>query len=419
MINDELISLEHIYKAKIRLKDVVVHTPLMPNYNLSERFQCKVFLKREDLQVVRSYKIRGAYNRMSAMSEDELQRGIVCASAGNHAQGVALACSKIGVQGQIFMPSTTPQQKIEKVQNFGKSFVEIVLFGDTFDEANAKAIGFAEAHDRIFIPPFDDRNIIAGQATVGLEVLEDSHIPIDYVFVAIGGGGLVSGLGSYFKKMSPNTKIVGIEPKGAPAMYESLRQDKIVTLEEIDSFVDGAAVKKVGNITFGIAKKVVDDMILIDEGEVCTNILQLYNEEGIVVEPSGALSIAALNHYRAQIKGKNVVCIVSGGNNDITRTEEIRERSLIYEGLKHYFLVRFPQRAGALKEFLNTVLGPHDDITHFQYSKRHNRESGPAIIGIQLQDKTDYEGLIERMDAIKYDYEQLNRSPMWYDLLAK
>ena len=419
MANEELISLEQIYKAKIRLKDVVERTPLMTNYNLSERFQCKVLLKREDLQVVRSYKIRGAFNRMSAMTQEELERGVVCASAGNHAQGVALACSKIGVKGHIFMPSVTPQQKVEKVQSFGKSFVEIVLHGDTFDEANAKAVKFAEDNNRIFIPPFDDRNIIAGQATVGLEVLEDSNIPIDYVFVPIGGGGLVSGLGSYFKKMSPNTKIIGIEPQGAPAMYESLNRDEIVTLEEIDSFVDGAAVKKVGKITFAIAKKVVDDMLLIDEGEVCTTILQLYNEEGIVVEPSGALSIAALNHYRDKIKGKTVVCIVSGGNNDITRTEEIRERSLIYEGLKHYFLVRFPQRAGALREFLNTVLGPYDDITHFEYSKRHNRESGPAIIGIQLQDKADYDGLIERMDSMKYDYEQLNSSRMWFDLLAK
>ncbi len=410
MAQENLISLEQIYKAKMRLKDVITHTPLMANHNLSERYDCKVLLKREDLQIVRSYKIRGAYNKMSALPEDQLKKGVVCASAGNHAQGVALACSMLKVRGHIYMPNVTPQQKVEKVQRFGKDFVEIVLVGDTFDEANAQALKFADQNQLTFIPAFNDLGIIQGQATVGLEVLEDSNVPIDYVFVAIGGGGLISGLGSYFKRMSPNTKIIGVEPQGAPAMYESLKQGQVVELEDIDSFVDGAAVKKVGDITFKIAKHVIDDMILIDEGQVCTTILQLYNEEGIVVEPSGALSIAALDHYREKIRGKNVVCVVSGGNNDITRTEEIKERSLIYEGLKHYFIIRFPQRSGALKDFLNEVLGPNDDITHFQYSKRHNRETGPAIIGIQLQHKSDFKSLLERMDAMKFDYELLNEN---------
>lgn len=417
-VSDKLISVERIYKAKIKLKDIVDHTPLMSNFNLSERYQANVFLKREDLQIVRSYKIRGAYNKMSSLTPEQMQAGVVCASAGNHAQGVAYACHKMGVKGTIYMPSVTPQQKVEKVRRFGKEFVEIVLIGDSFDEANESARIFARENKGIFIPPFNDLGIIEGQATVGLEILEDSKFPIDYIFLPIGGGGLVSGLGSYFKHMSPNTKIIGIEPKGAPAMYESIRLNKIVKLEEIDTFVDGAAVKEVGDITFAITKEVVDDIILIDEGQVCTTILQLYNEEGIVVEPSGALSIAALEHYKNKIPGKNVVCVVSGGNNDITRTEEIKERSLIYKGLKHYFIVRFPQRAGALKDFLNNVLGPNDDITHFEYTKKHNRETGPAIIGIQLQDKADYAGLIERMNKIKFDYQVLNNSKMLFDLIV-
>ena len=341
-----LIGIENIYKAKIRLKDVANHTPLMVNYHLSERFQCNLYLKREDLQVVRSYKIRGAYNKISMLDAEARSQGIVCASAGNHAQGVALACQKMQIPGVIFMPNVTPKQKIKKVKSFGKSFVTIKLVGDTFDEANAVAVQFAHENQKTFIPPFNDERIIEGQATVGLEILEDSNVPIDYIFVSIGGGGLVSGLGSYFRRMSPQTKIIGVEPKGAPAMYESLRQGKIIELETIDNFVDGAAVKKVGDITFGIAKQVVDDMLLVDEGEVCSQILQLYNEEGIVVEPSGAMPIAALRQYQDIIKGKNVVCVISGGNNDITRTEEIKERALMYEGLKHYFIIRFPQRAG-------------------------------------------------------------------------
>ena len=412
-----LIGIENIYKAKIRLKDVAIPTPLMLNYNLSERFQCNLYLKREDLQIVRSYKIRGAYNKISLLDPNARQQGIVCASAGNHAQGVALACQKMQIHGNIFMPNVTPKQKIKKVKSFGKSFVTITLVGDTFDEANAIAMQFAQENLKTFIPPFNDERIIEGQATVGLEILEDSNVPIDYIFVSIGGGGLVSGLGSYFRRMSPQTKIIGVEPKGAPAMYESLKQGKVIELDTIDNFVDGAAVKKVGNITFGIAQQVVDDMLLVDEGEVCAQILQLYNEEGIVVEPSGAMPIAALRQYQDTIKGKNVVCVISGGNNDITRTEEIKERALIYEGLKHYFIIRFPQRAGALREFLNDVLGPTDDITYFQYTKKHNREIGPAIIGIQLQKASDYGDLIDRLQNIKFEFQPLNHSKTLFDLM--
>ncbi len=414
-ITSPLVSVENIYKAKMRLKGVADHTPLMFNHNLSEEYDCNVYLKREDLQVVRSYKIRGAYNKMASMPAEMLQNGIVCASAGNHAQGVALACRKMQVHGIVFMPAVTPKQKVKKVKLFGKEFIEVVLVGDTFDDAFAEAMKVSEEQGKTFIHPFNDEKIIEGQGTVGLEILEDGPRQMDYIFVAIGGGGLVSGLGSYFKQISPNTQIVGIEPKGAPAMYQSLEQNKVIALEHIDSFVDGAAVRQVGDKTFRIAQKVVDDMLLVDEGKVCSTILQLYNEEGIVAEPAGALSIAALDQVRATIKGKNIVCIVGGGNNDITRTEEIKERALLYEGLKHYFIIRFPQRAGALRDFLNRILGPDDDITHFEYTKKHNRGMGPALVGLQLKDHRDYHGIVQRMEENHIDYEHLNDSKMLFD----
>lgn len=412
------ISVENIYKAKVKLKGVADHTPLMRNFNLSDHYSCELFLKREDLQVVRSYKIRGAYNKMANLSDSALANGVVCASAGNHAQGVALACYKLGVHGKIYMPSVTPRQKIKKVKQFGKQQVEVILTGDTFDDSYHEALKDAKENEMTFVHPFNDERIIEGQGTVGLEILEDCPQSIDYVFVAVGGGGLISGLGSYLKQISPNTKIIGVEPKGAPAMYQSLNKGQLVKLSKIDNFVDGAAVKQVGDLTFSIAQRVVDDMILIPEGKVCSTILQLYNEEGIIVEPAGALTIAALDLYKDKIKDKTIVCVLSGSNNDITRTEEIKERSLLFEGLKHYFIIRFPQRAGALRDFLNNVLGPQDDITHFEYTKKHNRESGPALVGIQVQNREDYEGLLKRMDAYNINYQTLNNNPMLFELLV-
>lgn len=413
----DLATVENIYKAKMRLKNVADTTPLMENYGLSEHFDCEIFLKREDLQVVRSYKIRGAYNKMASLSETQLQNGIVCASAGNHAQGVALACRKLKTYGKVYMPSVTPMQKVNKVKLFGKDYVEVILIGDTFDDAYAEAKLDAETNQKSFIHPFNDIKVIEGQGTVGLEILEDCDKQIDYIFAAIGGGGLISGLGSYFKNISPNTKIIGVEPAGAPAMYRSIEAGEVIELDQIDSFVDGAAVKKVGDLTFKMASQIVEKVLLVEEGKVCSTILQLYNEEGLVVEPAGALSIAALDQMRAEIKGKRVVCVIGGGNNDITRTEEIKERALLYEGLKHYFIIRFPQRTGALRDFLNNILGPNDDITYFEYTKKHNRESGPALVGIQVRKKEDYEALIQRMEAQKINYQTLNDSSMLFDLL--
>lgn len=412
------ITVENIYKAKVRLKGIATQTPLQLNYNLSAAFDCNVFLKREDLQVVRSFKIRGAYNKMATLPASELAKGIICASAGNHAQGVALACSKLGVHGKIYMPSVTPDQKVKKVMLFGKDKVEVILIGDTFDDAFNAARADADEYDKSFIHPFDDPRIIEGQGTVGSEILEDCEHSIDYVFVPVGGGGLAAGLGSYFKQISPQTQIIGVEPTGAPAMTESIKKGEVVSLPEIDNFVDGAAVKRVGTHTFNICQHVLDDMVLVPEGKVCSTILQLYNEEGIVAEPTGSLTIAALDFYKEKIKGKNVVCIISGSNNDITRTEEIKERALLYQGLKHYFVIRFPQRAGALREFLNNVLGPQDDITHFEYTKKHNRGAGPALVGIQVKEKGDYKGLIERMEKFDVNYQHLNNSPMLFELLV-
>ncbi|MEL6925071.1 MAG: threonine ammonia-lyase [Bacteroidota bacterium] len=412
-----LITVENIYKAKVRLKQVAVETPLVPNLNFSDQYDCNLFLKREDLQVVRSYKIRGAYNKMVSTPPEILANGVVAASAGNHAQGVALACQLLGVNGKIFMPSTTPKQKIDKVKLFGKERVQIELIGDTYDACYNAALEEVRTANKLLVPPFDDIKIVEGQGTVGSEILEACDVPIDYLFLAVGGGGLAAGVGSYFRQISPNTKIIGVEPEGAPAMKKSLEAGKVVTLDTIDTFVDGAAVQRVGDLNFEICKNVLDDIILVPEGKVCTSILQLYNEEGIVAEPAGALTIAALDFYRDEIKGKNVVVIISGGNNDITRTEEIKERSLLYEGLKHYFVIRFPQRAGALREFVNHVLGENDDITFFEYNKKTNRGLGPAVVGIEVQNKKDYKALLKRMKDHNFDYQALNESPMLFEFL--
>ena len=410
-------QLQDITTAKINLNEVILQTPLQKNLNLSEEFHANILLKREDLQIVRSYKLRGAFNKMAHLTKDELKNGVVCASAGNHAQGVAYSCRKLGIKGKIYMPSTTPKQKIRQVEMFGKEFVEVLLIGDTYDDAESAAKNDSQKTGMAFIHPFDDPQIIEGQATVGLEILQDTKEQIDFLFVPVGGGGLIAGMGAYFKQISPQTKIIGVEPEGAPSMKKSLEAGKVVELESIDKFVDGAAVQKVGELTFPVAQKVIDDMVVVPEGRICTKILELYNRDAIVIEPAGALAIAALDQYREKMKEKNVVCIVSGSNNDITRTEEIKERSLLYEGLKHYFIVRFPQRAGALRAFVDVVLGPTDDVTHFEYSKKTNREKGPAVIGIEVQKKEDYYGLVRRMEENGFVYEYLNEKPDLFQYL--
>ena len=410
-------TVEAIEKASSVLEEILEPTPFQKNQNLSSLYEANIFLKREDLQMVRSYKIRGAYNKIRSIDPDSMQNGIVCASAGNHAQGVAFSCSKLKIMGSIFMPTTTPKQKIEQVRMFGKEYIEIILTGDTFDAANSAAIRFAKENDKTFIPPFDDPKVMEGQGTIGREILNQSKVKLDYIFVPIGGGGLASGLGSYIRKMSPDTKIIGVEPAGAPCMKAAIEAGKVVKLEQIDKFVDGAAVQEAGSLTYQVCKEVLDDIVVVPEGAVCTTIIQMYNKSAIVVEPAGALSSAALRFYADKIKGKNVACIVSGSNNDITRMEEIREKSLLYEGLKHYFLVNFPQKSGAVLSFIRDVIGPKDDLVYIQYIKKTNKESGPALIGIEVSEKEEFDELIKRMEANNIKFEYINENNILFEIL--
>lgn len=404
-------------KAAMRLRKVVNKTPLQYSAHLSRKYACEVYLKREDLQVVRSYKLRGAYNMMSSLDPEVLKRGVVCASAGNHAQGFAYSCKKLNVHGVVFMPVITPNQKTSQTRMHGEGFVEVKLMGDTFDDCALAAKQYTEEHKMTFIPPFDDLRIIEGQGTVAVEILEELA-EIDYLFLPVGGGGLSAGMGAYFKTYAPRTRIIGLEPEGAPSMFEAMKKGAPVTLANIDSFVDGAAVKRVGDVTFPICKEVIDDMHLVPEGKICSTILRLYNEDAIVVEPAGAMSVAALDDYADVIKGKTVVCVVSGSNNDIDRMQEIKERSLQYEGLKHYFLIRFAQRPGALKEFVSNVLGPQDDIVRFEYMQKHNKETAPALVGVELKNRADYEALLDNMRKYQINFTELNKNDTLFGYLV-
>lgn len=412
-------KLEAIRMAAGNLKKEIHKTPLQYHTNLSTALKARVSLKREDLQPVRSYKIRGAYNKMISLTAEELQKGIVCASAGNHAQGVALACKKMRAKGTIFMPLTTPKQKLEQVKMFGEEYVTILLSGDIFDEAKEAALTFCREHDAVFIHPFDDPAVIEGQATIALELLEQAKEPIDYVFVPIGGGGLAAGISAIFQMLSPETRVVGVEPEGAASMLKAVESGKPVRLNTISHFIDGAAVQQVGNYTFGICKNTLHDIITVPEGLVCETILSLYNKDAIVVEPAGALSVAALKSYDTEeLAGKNIVCIVSGSNNDITRMEEIKEKALLYKQLKHYFLVKFPQRPGALRHFVMDVLGPDDDITHFEYTKKNSKEKGIAIVGIVVKQYEDFEPLRSKMKEYGFYANYLNDKPLLMNLLV-
>lgn len=410
-------AVEEIIKASKVLEEILEPTPFKKNNNLSEMYDAQIFLKREDLQMVRSYKIRGAYNKIRSIEPERLASGIVCASAGNHAQGVAFSCNKLKIKGSIYMPTTTPRQKIDSVRMFGRDYVDIILTGDTFDAANSAAIEYAKQSGKTFIPPFDDPKIIEGQGTIGYEILQQAKQPLDYIFVPIGGGGLASGIGSYIKRMSPSTKVIGVEPAGAPCMKTAIEKGEIVELEHIDKFVDGAAVKKAGALTYEICKRVLDDIIVVPEGAVCTTIINMYNKNAIVVEPAGALSVAALRFYADKIRGKNIACIVSGSNNDIIRMEEIREKSLLYEGLKHYFIVNFPQKSGVILSFVRDILGPEADLVHFQYIKKTNKDFGPALIGIEVTNKACIEEITRRMNEQNFSYEYINENNKLFEIL--
>jgi threonine dehydratase len=391
------VSVKTIEEAAFRLDGVIKKTPLIFSKRLSKQYNANVYIKREDLQEVRSYKIRGAYNLMSSLSNLDKEKGVVCASAGNHAQGVALSAELLKIKATIFMPEITPLQKINRVKSFGGKWVKVILTGLTFDECSLAAQEFCQSTKSVFVHPFDDEIVISGQGTVAKEVYDELGNQIDYYVCPIGGGGLISGSLIYLKSKKKNIKVIGVEPKGAAGMEHSLKAGKVTTLDKIDTFVDGAAVKTVGQKTFNITKSLVDQILTVDEGKVCTTMIELYQNDGYVTEPAGVLSISALDEIADKIEGRTVVCILSGGNNDILRYPEIMERSLVYKGLKHYFLIEFAQKPGQLKNFVDNVLGPNDDIARFEYMKKSSKETGPALVGIELADKSDLNPLFKRM----------------------
>jgi threonine dehydratase len=400
-----IVTVQEIEAAHRRLQTVVKRTPLQFNSRLSEQFGAEVYLKREDLQSVRSYKLRGAYNLMSTLSPDERKQGVVCASAGNHAQGVAFTCRRLGIEGHIYMPQNAPRQKVRRVRSLGGEWIRIELVGDTFDATYALAAEHARETGRVFVHPFDDPRVIAGQGTVGVELAEQLSPAPDFLVAPVGGGGLISGLALYGEAHFPQTTVIGAEPEGAACMRAALEAGEPVMLPQIDTFVDGAAVRKAGQLNFEICRRLVREMLAVPEGKVCTEMIDLYQHEGIIAEPAGALSIAALSLLGPRLEGKKVVCIVSGGNNDLTRYPEIIERGLIHQGLKHYFLIEFSQRPGALRRYLDEALGAEDDITLFEYIKKSNREYGPALVGIELTRREDLAPLLTRMDGIGLRYE--------------
>ncbi|HEM5972684.1 TPA: threonine ammonia-lyase IlvA [Streptococcus suis] len=416
-----MITAKNVEQAYSVLKRVVVRTPLDYSRYLSEKYGATIYLKRENEQRVRSFKIRGAYYAISQLTDDEKSRGVVCASAGNHAQGVAYTCQEMQIPATIFMPITTPQQKIGQVKFFGGDYVEIRLVGDTFDESAKAAQDYTQESGKTFIDPFDDENVQAGQGTVAYEILEEAEeqtISFDQILVPVGGGGLVAGVSAYLKEHAPEIKIVGVEASGARSMKAAFDKGRPVKLDQIDKFADGIAVQKVGKSTYEVARKYVDCLIGVDEGWISGTILDLYSKLGIVAEPAGAATIAALEVVKDQIKGQTICCIISGGNNDINRMPEMEERALIYEGIKHYFVVNFPQRPGALREFVNDILGPNDDITRFEYIKRANKGTGPVLIGIALGDKTDYTQFISRLEEFDPQYINLHENDSLYKMLV-
>jgi len=413
------ITAADIDEAAQRIADVVARSPLQYSDRLSEATGADIYLKREDLQTVRSYKLRGAYNLLKQLSADEIAAGVVCSSAGNHAQGFALACRSMGIRGRVYVPAKTPKQKRDRIRYHGREFIELIAVGSTYDLAAEAALGDVARTGATLVPPFDDPRTIAGQGTIAAEMLAQLDDEPDLVIVPVGGGGCIAGITTYLAARTTNTSVLGVEPAGAASMMAALAAGTPVTLEHVDQFVDGAAVNRAGRLTYA-ALAAAGDMVSIttvDEGAVCTAMLDLYQNEGIIAEPAGALSVAGL--LEADIEpGSSVVCLISGGNNDVSRYNEVLERSLVHLGLKHYFLVDFPQEPGALRRFLDGVLGPNDDITLFEYVKRNNRETGAALVGVELGNAADFDGLIARMDASDIHVEALEPGSPAYRYLT-
>lgn len=416
-----MITANDIVKANEVLKNVVERTPLDFDRYLSEKYGATIYIKKENMQKVRSFKLRGAYYAIHQLSDEDKEHGVVCASAGNHAQGVAYTCNEMKIPATIFMPVTTPLQKIGQVRFFGGKFVTIKLVGDTFDESAKAAQEYTKSEGMTFIDPFDDYNVQAGQGTVAYEIYEQAQeegVSFDSILVPVGGGGLISGVATYIKDVAPSIEVVGVEASGARSMRAAFDHGYPVKLEKIDKFADGIAVQKVGAKTYEVARKYVDRLLGVDEGLISETLIDMYSKVGTIAEPAGAASVAALEVIKDEIKGKTIVCIISGGNNDINRMPEMEERALIYDGIKHYFVVNFPQRPGALREFVNDILGPNDDITRFEYIKRANKGKGPVLIGIALSDKNDYDVLLERLSEFDPSYINLNGNETLYNMLV-
>lgn len=412
------VSAKDIEVAAGVLAKVATNTPLQKSERLSSEVGRPVYLKREDLQICRSFKVRGAYVRMAAMDEDERAAGVVCASAGNHAQGVAYACAQLGIQGTIFLPASTPRQKRKRIATIGGKWVNPVIVAGDFDEANRVAAKAAKDGGKVYVHPYDDPYTIAGQGSIAVDL--DSQLPADtdMVLIPVGGGGLIAGMATWLKAHRPGIRIVGVESAGAASMKAALQAGNPVSLERVDSFVDGTAVGRAGDLTYQIVRELVDDIVVVPEGAVCTEMLDLYHSEGVIAEPAGALASAAARNFLPQIPNGSVVCLVSGGNNDLSRYAEVTERSGRYEGLRHYFLVTFNQEPGALRSFLNDVLSEGEDIIYFQYTKKNNRDTGPALVGIELPDSTDIKGLRRRMAASPLQVQEIDPSSQIFKILV-
>ena len=404
--------------AAVRLEGIANRTPLQLCHRLKAEHGANILLKREDLQAVRSYKIRGAYNLISQLTPEQRAHGVICASAGNHGQGVAQACAELGVKATIFVPTTTPRQKRERMLALGGDFVKLMVVGDTYDDSSRAAREAADEFGTVMVPAFDDPRTIAGQGTVAREIVDQLGEAPDVVIVPVGGGGMIAGITTWLAENCPTTKIIGVEPAGASCLQAALAAGEPVELDDIDTFVDGAAVRKTGAVPYAIMSHHKVDLYSVPEGRVCSEMLELYQVDGIIAEPAGALATSVLGQWVPE-PGQTVVAILSGGNNDVSRYAEIIERALIYEGRKHYFLVNFPQEPGALRRFLEDVLGPGDDITHFEYVKKNNRELGPALVGIELSSKDDFPGLRERMRNSNIDIEVIDpQSPTFRYLVS-
>jgi threonine dehydratase len=408
-----------IDEAARRIADVVSVSPLQHSDRLSAATGAEVYLKREDLQTVRSYKLRGAYNLLKQLSGEELRAGVVCASAGNHAQGFALACRSMGIHGRVYVPGKTPKQKRDRIRYHGGEFIELIVGGASYDLAAAAALEDVARTGATLVPPYDDPRTMSGQGTIAVEILNQLGTEPDLFIVPVGGGGCIAGITTYLASRTTNTAVLGVEPAGAASMMAALAAGQPVDLDHVDQFVDGAAVKRAGTLTHQ-ALAAAGDMVsvtTVDEGAVCTAMLDLYQNEGIIAEPAGALSVAGL--LEADVApGSTVVCLISGGNNDVSRYGEVLERSLVHLGLKHYFLVDFPQEPGALRRFLDEVLGPNDDITLFEYVKRNNRETGEALVGVELGSAADLDGLRARMDVSGLHVEALEPESPAYRYLT-